>query len=140
MKVLFLDIDGVCNSVYTWQKFDGFQGIDPEMAARVRRIVAETDCKVVLSSTWRLDRKSRAHVREAVCDFIGVTPDLPNETRGAEVSAWLSKHSTVSRHACLDDQFDFEPHHNLFRTSSLTGLTEEITEDVIDYLNARVTA
>jgi len=51
VKVLFLDIDGVVNNKRTEKSFDGFIAIDLAMAALVQRIVRNTGCEVVLSSS-----------------------------------------------------------------------------------------
>lgn len=148
MKVLFLDIDGVCNSaeyakrIYEQQGYGGLIGIDATLARKVRRIVQETGCKVVLSSTWRLWESSRAEVRHKVCDFIDCTIDLQRGSkrgvapRGDEVREWLSRHPHVTQYAILDDDSDFSPDQWLFKTTFDKGLTDEIAQAVIDHLNA----
>ena len=60
-KYLFLDIDGVLNSVSwyreEWSKNHAYpQGdFDPKCVELVNRIVEETGCKVVVSSSWRTE-------------------------------------------------------------------------------------
>lgn len=136
MKILFLDIDGVVNSLYTLQRSRGMYGIDPAMADRVKRIITETGCEVVLSSTWRLDGRSRAEVQKKVCLFIGVTPDFRGTTdRGCEVISWMKEHPEVTRHAILDDNADFHKEQPLFKTTWAAGLTDEIADAVIAHLN-----
>lgn len=51
MKVLFLDIDGVCNSHDSHP--NGYCGIDPKKMALLNSIVESTDCRIVLASAWR---------------------------------------------------------------------------------------
>lgn len=149
MKVLFLDIDGVCNSrAYLYRlraknkKATLWYGIDPEAAKLVRRIVKETGCKVVLSSTWRMYEDGKAQVRRDVCYFIDCTKDLQAGAkrgfvqRGEEVNEWLSRHPSVQQYAILDDDSDFLPSQWLFKTSFNDGLTEDIAEAVINHLNA----
>jgi len=59
MKILFLDIDGVCNSQETFRKEPNQHfPIDPYMAFLVGKIQLDTDCKVVLSSSWRHHKES----------------------------------------------------------------------------------
>lgn len=140
MKVLFLDIDGVCNCQSTLEHHGSFIGIDPVMAERARRIVVEAQCHVVLSSTWRLHANSRKEVVEKVCAFIDTTPSLPTGFRGDEVKWWLERHPEVERYAILDDDEDFWKDQPLFRTTWAAGLTDEIADQVIDYLNAKVPA
>lgn len=135
MKVLFLDIDGVVNSRRSWVRQGQLSGIDPELADQVRRIIAETGCEVVLSSTWRCWPDSLARVRAGVTpDLYGTTPVLDGY-RGQEVKQWLADHPEVTRYAILDDNTDFDPDQPLFQTSWEVGLTSEIADAVIEYLN-----
>jgi hypothetical protein len=136
IKVLFLDIDGVLNCVTTAQRHGGFVGIDPTLAAQVKHIIAATGCKVVLSSTWRLTRRSYDEVVANVCPLVGSTPDHYGTTdRGCEVQAWLDKHPEVAEvYAILDDNTDFHTGQPLFKTSVTTGITPEIAEEVIEHL------
>ena len=59
MKVIFLDVDGVLNSNYShsistnekgwmWDEISDFH------LEKLKRIVDETDAKIVLSSSWRV--------------------------------------------------------------------------------------
>lgn len=140
LKILFLDIDGVVNCAATTQRHGPYIGIDPTMAARVKRIIAETGCKVVLSSTWRHDVESRAEVKRKVCDFIDRTPGskFNGQWRGQEVQAWINLCSaTIDEYAILDDDADFYPDQPLFKTEWPVGLTDEIADKVIAYLNYR---
>lgn len=140
MKILFLDIDGVCNSQqYAKRRYmetgkGGIMGIDPVPAKMVQRIIVETGCSVVLSSTWRLWSNSREDVEREVCSFIDVTKDLVSQPRGAEVQEWLDGHPEVTQYAILDDDSDFLPGQHLFKTSFNTGLTDDIAQSVIDHL------
>lgn len=143
MKVLFLDIDGVCNSA-TWVKQGNnpWHGTDPTAVAIVKRIIAETKCKVVLSSTWRLYPEARAVVKRDVCSFIDCTIDMQRggkwgvTDRGHEVQEWLDRHPEVTQYAILDDNSDFLPYQWLFLTTWEHGITEEIADAVIAHLNA----
>lgn len=140
MKLLFLDIDGVCNSRrYAIERGKGgMLGIDPEAAKLVRQIIEQTGCKVVLSSYWRLRADDRATVRKEVCDFIDVTPHYPNGPRGEEVRTWIIDNvpqPELEAYAILDDDSDFWTDQPLFQTSFDTGLTPEISQAVIAHLN-----
>lgn len=136
MKVLFLDIDGVCNAIgSTTERFMGFIGIDTELASRVQSIVAQTGCKIVLSSTWRLDEPFRDEVRRVVGDFIDVTPRFDGAMRGDEIEHWLKEHPEVERYAILDDDSDFHEDQPLFRTLTRDGITIATMEKVIEHLN-----
>ena len=124
-KILFLDIDGVCNHQKTRERQGNtkFIGINPVMADRVRRIIAETGCKVVLSSSWRLFDLQRGAVWGMIY-------------RGFEIKEWLDRHPGAKRYEILDDSDDFLWGQHLFRTTWAEGLTDEIAQQVIDHLNA----
>jgi hypothetical protein len=149
MKVLFLDIDGVCNSrAYLYRlraknkKATLWYGIDPEAAALVQQIIKATGCSVVLSSTWRLYADGRAQVKCEVCKFIDCTKNMQEGEkrgvvdRGYEVDEWLERHPSVMQYAILDDGADFHPHQWLFKTTFEKGLTPEIAQAVVDHLTA----
>ena len=104
MKILFLDIDGVLNSLEWCQAGNGFGHPPrlrerctkellrwcPAMVKRLRRIVEETGAHIVVSSSWRgygahAVRKWRAMFavygwRNA--PVIGETPDLALRSKG----------------------------------------------------------
>lgn len=139
MKILFLDIDGVCNSAKTLQRQGGtsFIGIDPFMALLVNRICEATGAQIVLSSSWRLWEDTRNEVKKIIYpQYIDVTPDKRGlACRGCEVKEWLEQHPEVKRYAILDDSRDFHNDHkpNFFNTSWEEGLTEEIAQKVIEH-------
>lgn len=141
MKVLFLDIDGVCNSeayarqLYAERGHGGMIYIDPAAAAKVQRVIKETGCKVVLSSSWRYDKHLVEIIEKDVCTIIDCTKRL-SDIRGKEVQEWLDRHPEVSCYAILDDDSDFLPHQWLFKTTWEKGITEEITQALIHHLNA----
>lgn len=136
MKVLFLDIDGVVNNATTSQRSGLFIGIDPLLAFRVGKIVLDTGCEVVLSSSWRLFPDGREEVEQRVCKILDATPSNKGLTdRGCEVIAWLKDHPEVTRHAILDDNADFHNDQPLFKTMTHIGITDEIAKAVTDYLN-----
>lgn len=135
-KILFLDIDGVCNDRETLERRDGgVIGINPAMAARVKRIVKETGCSVVLSSSWRFGERGREVVRKHVCDFISTTPRSDSGFRGDEIASWLASHPGVDKYAILDDDADFHPGQTRFETDFYNGgLTDPIADEVIKFL------
>lgn len=134
MKVLFLDIDGVVNSMHTKERFQVYIGIDTKLTKYVKQIIKRTQCKVVLSSIWRLDAEFRDEVRAKVTDFIDVTPRLGKE-RGYEIEDWLRKHPEVETYAILDDNSDMLEGQALFLTDWRTGITPDVRDRVIAYLN-----
>lgn len=135
MKILFLDIDGVVNCEKTFQRHRGVIGIDPMMAFRVGKIVLDTDCKVVLSSSWRHSKEGIAEVERQVVPLLDRTPNSDKGFRGDEVAAWLAEHPKVTAYAILDDDSDFHAGQHHFKTSWKEGITDDIMHAVIKHLN-----
>lgn len=141
ITVLFLDIDGVCNTFDTPERHPqepDRRGINPGLAALVQRIVAETKCDVVLTSVWRRMSTDRRLVRRQVVPFVDVTG--VGKGRGQLIQDWLDEHPECVRYAILDDTVsDMLPNQrpNLFQTYEDTGLTEEIAQAVIAHLKRR---
>jgi hypothetical protein len=139
-KILFLDVDGVCNSAqfaYTTNA-RGVLGIDPYPAFLVGKIQLDTGCEVVLSSTWRLWKEGREDVRKQVVEFIDVTPELPSRIRGEEIEKWLKDNNAEDAvYAILDDDMDMLAYQapNFFLTTWRDGLTPEIAKAVTEHLN-----
>jgi Swiss Army Knife RNA repair-like protein len=140
VKVLFLDIDGVVNNECTKENFRGFRGIDPTLAALVQRIVKNTGCEIVLSSSWRSSQHSRGEVERKICKFADTTPIL-HAPRGYEIKVWLILHPEIKHYAILDDNDSILPEQraNLFQTTLASGLTEDITLAVEKHLSSRHT-
>ena len=118
MKVLFLDIDGVVNNKRTKENFKSFTAIDPAMAALVQRIVQNTGCEIVLSSSWRLFQNSRDELERKICKFADITPIL-HAPRGYEIKVWLTLHPEIEHYAILDDAESILPEQraNFFQTT-----------------------
>lgn len=107
-KVLFLDVDGVLNSM-TWfasQPPTSVTEVDPVAVRRIQRIVAATGCMVVLSSSWRGSAELEAKLRDAGVPIDDVTPKYTDRDRGYEIQAWLIDHPEATEIAILDDDAD----------------------------------
>ena len=147
MKLLFLDIDGVLNSEATFKRehrlaFEGLFTMDARMVNRLKRIISETEAKIVLSSTWRRNILWPMALYGNGIDLnsvIGTTPiTREGEIRGDKVNAFIKQTEdviTVEKYAILDDDLDFHSEQPLFKTSWKEGLTDEIADQVIAYLN-----
>lgn len=165
MKIIFLDIDGVLNNAtranwlhenvrkgsgfgLPWELDDGnitveTTGWDPANVEALWHIIDETDAQIVISSTWRLGRRSvwfREISKKAfgrAFPVIDLTPVI-NEIgsiRGDEVNRWLEGAPVVERWVCLDDDGDFHPENNLVQTDMEIGLTMEDAQQAIKILN-----
>jgi hypothetical protein len=137
MKVIFLDIDGVLNCKSTPNPRQLPYIVDTELLMRFERVLASTGAAVVLSSTWRYDPAGCFSAEYHGIPFIDVTPDMPERPRREEILAWLSRRPEVSRYLVLDDEDDDLDDLPLFQPSSRTGLTDEIAQGMVDYLNGR---
>ena len=118
MKVLFLDFDGVLNSSRTCAAFDGypfdlerdFSQFDHVAIALIQKVCEKTDCKVVVSSTWRLGTPAKLMIEKLKLPIIGRTPTTPelglpmSSGRGNEIEAWLETHPEVTTYAIVDDE------------------------------------
>jgi hypothetical protein len=136
VKVLFLDIDGVVNNERTKENFQGVMGIDPTLAALVQRIVQNTGCEIVLSSSWRLYQHSLDEVERKICKFADITPIL-HAPRGYEIKVWLMLHPEIEHYAILDDADSIRPEQraSFFQTTWESGLTEDIALAVEKHLS-----
>lgn len=137
MKVIFLDFDGVLNSVEYWRRGshrdanDTSLMLDPAAVGLVNQIVRRTGAKVVISSSWRILPSMRANEALNRCgfigDIIGETPNLRDGVlvRGHEIQAWLDAHPEVKAFVILDDDSDMA--HlagNLVKTVHAVGITQ----------------
>lgn len=145
MKVIFLDIDGVLNTPKTIRKF-GFDFIDDILVALVARICRETGARIVLSSSWRTEKKDLGIARKALerhkLEIHDCTPIIKRSggwtengwvRRHEEITAWLSE-KEVERFAILDDVEDACIEGSFFQTDEERGLTVEIAEKIMDHL------
>lgn len=161
MKVLFLDIDGVLNSGNYIKRLDGqfddpqYQ-IDPEAVVRLNAITNLTDCKIVVSSTWRLAFLNRMagplrslqgclQMYGITGDIIGMTPNKPNCTRnqrGKEIQSWLDDHiGQVDKFVIIDDDSDMGrllPH--LIKTIFNDGIQDIHVRRIVEILGMNITS
>lgn len=177
MRAIFLDIDGVLNSEAFLRRLEarhralGHEGpprpkrattcdcfkvhhqIDRDAVARLNRLVAATEAKLVISSSWRktfdapeLERILVEH--GLVAEIIGSTPEGHDEPemlevfgpldrifRGHEIDFWLRKHPEIDQFVILDDGSDMAMHMNrLVQTDCEEGLLDEHVELAIQVL------
>lgn len=149
-KVLFLDFDGVLNCSSTPEIItpsgiaivSGVIGISPEHVARLNRVVAETNCEVVVSSTWRLGHTlilldvllKRAGYTG---NLLSITPELSGRPRGDEIRAWLKAHSTRCFAIVDDDHGMGNLFSRLVKTNFEYGMLEEHADKLITLLNEK---
>ena len=146
MKIIFLDVDGVLNSV------EGHYGMpEDDKMKRLKHIVEQTGAKVVISSTWRMGKDSDEKVRGSSIhrmyvgllkilsdngiEVIGNTPQIW-KGRGNEIDTWLKESEyEVDSFVILDVDVDMEPYlDRLVHTDYYVGLQDEEAEEAIDLL------
>ncbi|MEH7402931.1 HAD domain-containing protein [Gottfriedia acidiceleris] len=151
MKIIFLDIDGVLNTdrQIRMNNLEQIENIkfDPIAMKNLKKIVDETNAKIVIISTWRVHRQDNGYLwRELIRNFklnnldtnilLDVTPVIDKkmkpEFREKEILEWLTKHKNIEKFVILDDQWDMGGLNNFFvRCLSFRGITSEIAEEAI---------
>lgn len=124
----------------------------PEIAERTSKIVKETGCKILWSSSWRnlpeykdMEKAKEMFNRRGLPGdaLIGYTPNLGYlDIRGNEIRAWVlnNTYGDFDRVAVLDDLdeagMNLPENCRFFRTKAYSGLTEKIMNSIIKYLNS----
>ena len=126
--------------------------IDDRAIANLNRIVEETGCKVVLSSSWRSSRESDNALTEYILklkgfkyELYGVTPRIWAKEfgtqRGEEIQVWMDKESEkneIESFVILDDDSDMLPEQmgNFIHVDGQVGLVDKDVFKAIEILNS----
>jgi hypothetical protein len=137
MSVIFLDIDGVLNCDKTPNPRKLPYVVNARLLERLKRLLALTSAKVVLTSTWRYDPAGLFAAHHSGIPFVDVIPDMPDQPRREEILAWLRVHPNVLRYAVIDDEDDELDDLPLFQPLARVGLSNGIVEGVTAYLEER---
>ena len=160
MKVIFLDVDGVLNvmsdSYRTFMKPEGHH-IEYHLVDRLNYIMAKTDAKIVISSSWKssmddLEFQLKQEGFRYWDKVIGRTPfsgemDTRGEQsgyRGLQIQYWL-KHNAekIKRYVVLEDEISDVcgekcsaiPFKNVISVDMNEGLSHYDTMEAIMFLN-----
>lgn len=172
-RYLFLDFDGVLNTMeyqtaLQWKgepRKDEYGSLfDPEAVENLNLIIQNTNAKIVISSSWRLDGIRRMRemwaARGLPGKVYGITPELsevhfnsfqddrisisviPYGTRGLEINEWLHINQNLYQqymgysYAIIDDFDDFisSQMSHVVLTEPETGLTKELATKAIALL------
>jgi len=172
-KILMLDVDGVLNS-HAWHKgrvlkdyedydsqedWDAHSGMDPSAVARLNTIVEQTNCEIVISSTWRylgVKEPGFEHIARMLViqgfkypdKIIGATPDLSTTRvngalifvgvpRGEEIWKWLVENVPETYTlVILDDEEDMAHLKDaLVQTDYLVGLSDNHVLKIVKRFN-----
>lgn len=157
-SVAFLDIDGVLNGAtfFKGRLLNGSSSskleflvsqLDPTAVEILDKFVQQTDCKIVISSTWRLGNTipmitaalNSAGFKSSD-NIIGITPDLKILPRGVEIKKWLTDHLPFEfkKFVIFDDDSDMllEQAPHFFQTDNWVGLTPTITYKAKRFLDS----
>lgn len=130
-RILFLDIDGVLNSVKTCLAHGDYphelterEGFDWVAIKLLQRLCDSEGVQIVLSSTWRKWNKPSEFAATFDLPVIDSTPILHTE-RGHEIQAWLDANEDVEQYVILDDDADMldSQQERFVRTDPNEGLT-----------------
>eukprot|EP01084_Bolivina_argentea_P062545 114393_1 len=162
IKILFLDIDGVMNTLLLEQDID----TDPnalfkiDRIDRLKHILKQTNCKIVLSTAWRRHDEMKSQIKQEFIKnkidwndiYIGDTPieddfkcDLNMTQRTYEINKYLksieSKYCVKMWCAVDDMTLDyFYDDKNIMKghfvhTDGYVGITDKDTLQIINILN-----
>ena len=144
-NIIFLDIDGVLNSVAHGIAFSGTHTayractIDEVAIGLLKWTVKMTGAEVVISSTWRSEGidwiKGVFETKGwGLPPIVGKTPGSGGH-RGSQIDEYLrSKYATPDKYVCIDDSSDFYDYQNLIQTDPNLGYTMYDAIKVIDVL------
>ena len=146
MKVIFLDFDGVITIPPRWY-------IKADKIKYIKRIVDETDAKIVVSSSWRMDTveetKDSIIYKEKRCprnqmlywliDNLYDVTHTYKTLRGQEIKDWLEEHPEVENYVIIDDDNDMldEQLYHFVQTNFEDGITEVEAVRAIKVLNKK---
>ena len=125
--------------------------IDDRAIANLNRIIEETGCKVVLSSSWRSCVEAENTLTEYLLKLKGFKYELYDVTprlwfndfsirRGEEIQLWMDKESEkneIESFVILDDDSDMLPEqtNNFIHVDGQVGLTDRDVFAAIEILN-----
>lgn len=128
-NIIFLDMDGCLVNPATCVSVGDtgcFSYLDPVSCGLVKKLCTEFDCRIVISSSWRLlyNKFAMQGILNAACPRLGsfmymddrwCTESFNGRSideygRGKEILAWINKYPTeFNNFVILDDDSDMEP-------------------------------
>ena len=154
MRIIFCDVDGVLNHKGCIDRAPGgFTGVVEEHIRNLKRIVDETDAKIVLSSDWRLIKddpeygENYDYLVKRLQSVAGLvisdhTVDISWSSRGDEIRKYLEDHPEITGYVILDDipftSFDaYNLGDNLILTNERKGLTGRDADEAVRILEGK---
>jgi hypothetical protein len=130
---------------------DQFGHLFDERCVRwLKYIVDKTDCKIVISSTWR---RSGLSVMQEMWKFrnlpgevIDITSNSwnlklselyaePQANRGYEIQEWVNNHPEIESYCIVDDDNDMLKHQIFVQTKGRIGLDYDTSHSIVKILN-----
>ena len=158
MKVIFLDVDGVLNNLFTSDRSpEGWTGVDDANLVQLERVVRKTGAVIVLSSTWK-DFWYPDEPEKNSPDFVYLlqklhhyglslfdkTPGKSGYYRGSEIMNWITANKkSIESFVIIDDiwfaDFNLEAiSSHVVRTSfNGGGLTKRRADEAIEALRRK---
>lgn len=149
-KYLFLDCDGVVNHEEWYERYWNEElqytncdyDIDPLVIKRLNKLVEETGCEIVMSSSWRFDFEISVNrlklsglkydINERIdgCEFGG------NVKRGELIRKFIMD-NPCDNYLILDDDDDMleEQSDHFIKVDRMVGFTDENLYNAVDILN-----
>jgi len=144
MNIIFLDIDGVLNTLKDKNIDDN---LDIVKIKTLKRIIRDTGANIIISSDWKHDEISLFHTwnNNNTPNYMWITPDydcISNKStsienkRVIEIKEWIKKYNWYGyniNYVVIDDmnlKID-----NFIKTDPYIWLTEEQANDIIKMLN-----
>lgn len=127
--LIFLDFDGVLNSIESSLSLGGWHRFDQVAVGLVARLRRHADALIVVSSTWRIGCGDVATLKERMVSAggaalaehtIGMTARL-NRQRGEEIAEWLQRKPHAGPYVILDDDSDMLPEQPFVQTTVMRG-------------------
>lgn len=129
-RIVFLDIDGVLNSMSSAVVYKTASKFSPVSLGIVKELVTRVNADIVISSSWRVGRtvhelrsmflKNDPHFPTS--RIIDVTPRMPLEPRGREIQEWIRTNGPVTSYVILDDDGDMLPGQPFVQTNNAIGM------------------
>lgn len=142
MKIIFLDVDGVLNNVNHIKKCYKKNGkmpfgmycvpFNPKCLKNLAKLARKTNARIVVSSTWRLDKEHMAVLKARIAEYGLRVHDITDNigmVRGKEITEWLKKNESawIENFVVLDDEVkdinNFISDSHIVKTNADTGLT-----------------
>lgn len=158
-RLLFLDVDGVLNG-YTRSYGKPKTGprshwdlLEPDCIALLKSVIEATGCRVVLSSTWRKDKRAPAMFAQRFKIRISGVTGTATETignttyhscRGREILNYLDEFGQVESYAVIDDEMadieDLIPADRIAHVKDHDGMLPEHAARLIAILQTPLAA